>query len=81
MIRPFVKCESRNATVSFTGWENGSVETKAVLTSFWENANGEKIGFATNWRREVSTLNLTYNDGKTKRLVLSPLETIELSAE
>lgn len=81
MIRPFVKCESRNATVSFTGWENGSVETKAVLTSFWENANGEKIGFATNWRREVSTLNLTYNDGKTKSLVLSPLETIELRAE
>lgn len=81
MIRPFVKCSSKPITLNFTGWENGSVETSEILVSFWENASGEKIGFATNWRRESSTLNLTYNDGKTKSRILAPLETIEFSVE
>ena len=81
MIRPFLKCESRPAVVDFEGWRSGSVETTEVLTSFWENAKGERIGFASNWRREPSELKITHPDGRTETRTLAPLETIELFAE
>ena len=78
MIRPFVSCESRTAEVDYKGWESGKVETTEVLTSFWENARGERIGFASNWRREPSELKITYSDGRVETRTLAPLETIEI---
>jgi hypothetical protein len=78
MIRPFVKCESRPAVVDFEGWKSGSVETSEVLTSFWENAKGERIGFASNWRREPSELKITHADGRVEMRTIAPLETIEI---
>ena len=80
MVRPFVACESRPATVAYEGWRSGTVETAEVLTSFWENAKGERIGFASNWRREPSELKITYADGRAETRVLAPLETIVLQA-
>ena len=79
MIRPFVRCESRPAKVDYEGWESGSVETTEVLTSFWENAKGERIGFASNWRREPSELKITYADGRVETRTLASLETIEIN--
>ena len=79
MIRPFVKCESRPAKVGYALWgTKGTVETTEVLTSFWENAKGERIGFASNWRQEPSDLTLTYPDGRVEKRRLAPLEAIEL---
>jgi hypothetical protein len=81
MIRPFVKCSSESTTVSFTGWEKGAVETSSILVSFWENPKGQRIGFATNWRREASAFEITSGNGKQQTRILSPLETIELRVE
>ena len=81
MVKPFLKCESRPATVKFEGWRSGTVETTEVLTSFWENAKGERIGFASNWRSEPSELKITHTDGRVETRSLAPLETIELKAE
>ena len=81
MIRPFVRCESRPATVEYQGWQSGTVETVEVLTSFWENAKGEKIGFASNWRQEPSSLQITHADGRVETRILAPLETVEIKAE
>ena len=78
MIRPFLKCESRLATVKFEGWVSGTVETTEVLTSFWENDKGKRIGFASNWRREPSELKITHADGRIETRTLAPLEVIEL---
>ena len=81
MIRPFVKCESRPVTLSCSLWGvKNSMEVEEVLTSFWENAKGERIGFASNWRREPSELKITYADGRAETRVLAPLETIVLQA-
>ncbi len=79
MIRPFLKCESRPATVEYRGWASGTVETTEILTSFWENAKGERIGFASNWRQEPSELKITHADGRVETRTLAPLETIELN--
>ena len=38
----------------------------------------ERIGFATNWRREPSDLKITHADNQTETRHLAPLETIEL---
>ncbi|MBR4651994.1 MAG: hypothetical protein IKO72_01415 [Kiritimatiellae bacterium] len=81
MIRPFVKCESRPAKVEFEGWRSGTVATVEVLTSFWENAKGERIGFASNWRSDSSDLKITHKDGRVETRRLAPLETIELKGE
>ena len=66
-------------TVKFEGWRSGTVETAEVLTSFWENAKGERIGFVSNWRREPSELTITHADGRVEKRTLAPLETIELA--
>ena len=81
MIRPFVKCESRPATVKYEGWRRGAVETTEILASFWENAKGERIGFASNWRSEPSVLTITHADGRIETRTLAPLETVELPGE
>ena len=78
MVRPFLKCESCTATICYTGWESGNVEVDEVLTSFWENAMGERIGFASNWRQEPSDLKITYADGRVDTRRLAPLETITI---
>jgi len=79
MIRPFVTCESRPAKI-FYSWRrgNGSVEMTEVLTSFWENAKGERIGFASNWRQVPSVLTIINPDGRSETRTIAPLETIEL---
>ena len=79
MISPFLKCESRPATIEYRGWTSGTVETTEILTSFWENANGECMGFASNWRTEPSELRIAYADGSTETRTLAPLETIEIN--
>jgi hypothetical protein len=81
MIRPFVACESRSAEVEYEGWGKGKVKTHEVLTSFWENAKGERIGFASNWRREPSELKIVHADGRTETRLLAPLETVVLKAD
>lgn len=80
MIRPFARCESRPAQVGYAIWgAEGAVDTTEVLTSFWENAEGERIGFASNWRQEPSGLTVTYPDGRVETHRLTPLETIVLA--
>ena len=55
-----------------------SVEVPEVIVSFWENAKGARIGFATNWRHEPSELKISGADGQAEIRRLAPLETIEL---
>ena len=50
-----------------------------VMVSFWENARGERIGFATNWRREPTDLKIIHVNGPTETRRLASLETIELT--
>ena len=42
---------------------------------------GERIGFASNWRREPSELRITYADGRAETRRLAPLEVIEIADE
>ena len=58
--------------------KEGTAELESIITSFWENAKGERIGFATNWRREPAEFNITQDDGRMETRRLAPLETIEL---
>ena len=82
MIRPFVKCESRKVRFNCELWgTNNSVEVQEVLTSFWEDARGERIGFASNWRQEPAELKITHVDGRVETRRIAPLEVIELNGE
>ena len=79
MVKPFLKCASQPIKMAYHSYgEEGTAELESIITSFWENAKGERIGFATNWRREPSELKLTRNDGQKETRRLAPLETIEL---
>lgn len=79
MVKPFLKCESRPVKMIYNCWdEKGEAEVPSVVTSFWENAKGERIGFATNWKREPSEFKVTHADGRAEIRRLAPLETIEL---
>ena len=79
MIKPPFKYESQPARITYEGWgAKGEIEVQSVFVSFWENAKGERIGFATKWRSEPSELRISHDDGQIKTLRLSPLETIEL---
>ena len=79
MIKPFIRCESRPTRLLVSKERRQySPEVSEVFVSFWENAKGERIGFATNWRREPSDLKITRSDGQTETRRLAPLETIEL---
>lgn len=79
MIRPFARCESRPARLSYNAWWKVDFDVREVLTSFWENEAGERIGFASNWRREPSELTVAYPDGRMETHRLAPLETIVLA--
>ena len=82
MIKPFIRCESRPTKLLVSKERfKYSPEVSEVLVSFWENAKGERIGFATNWRRESSDLKITRSNGQTENRHLAPLETIELTVE
>ena len=79
MVKPPFKCEPPPVKMIYTCWgETGSIEVPSVLVSFWENAKSERVGFATNWRREPSDLKVTRADGCIEAHRLAPLETIEL---
>ena len=79
MIKPFLTCVSRPVKMLYHSWgEAGTVELESVIASFWENAKGERIGFATNWRRDPSDLTIADPDGHVETRRLAPLETIEL---
>ena len=54
-------------------------ETPEVLTSFWEDASGRQIGFATNWRNHETPLELSWPDGVREMRLLAPHETIVLT--
>ncbi len=78
MVKPFIKCESRPTTllVCKETYEY-SPEVPEVFVSFWENAKGDHVGFASNWRREPADLKITRADGQTETRRLAPLETME----
>ena len=79
MVKPFVKCESRSTKLLVReNTQDYSPDVPEVFVSFWENAKGERVGFATNWRREPSDLKITRADGRTETRRFAPLETIEL---
>ena len=82
MVKPPFKCESRRTKLSVRADNHEfSPEVPEVLVSFWENAEGKRIGFATNWRREPSDLRITRDDGHAATRRLAQLETIELQAD
>ena len=78
MVKPFLACASRSAKLRVTQKTAMSVEVPEVIVSFWENAKGARLGFATNWRHEPSELKISSTDGQTEIRRLAPLETIEL---
>ena len=75
MIRPFVRCESAPARLTQGG---NAIDTTEVLTSFWQNRKGERIGFASNWTRHPASLTLAWPDGTRETRLLAPLETVTL---
>ena len=82
MIKPFFRCESRPTRLLVSKERRQySPEVSEVLVSFWENAKGERIGFASNWRQEPSNLRITHADGRVETRTLAPLEVIELRPE
>ena len=80
MIKPFLKCGS-SSTKLIVDKERQvySPDVPDVMVSFWENARGERIGFATNWRREPTDLKIIHVNGPTETRRLASLETIELT--
>ena len=55
-----------------------TIDTTEVLTSFWQNRKGERIGFASNWTRHPARLTLAWPDGTRETRLLAPLETVTL---
>lgn len=78
MIKPYLTCSSHRARLCIREDPCVSVDVPQVLVSFWENAKGERIGFATNWRKEPSEFKVGRSDGQVETRLLAPLETIEL---
>ena len=78
MIKPFLTCSSKPVVLRVYEEPHASVEVPEVFVSFWENAKGERIGFATNWCLERSELKTVRPDGSEKVVRLAPLETIEI---
>jgi len=54
------------------------IETSEVITSFWEDDAGRRLGFATNWEKHPSEITLVKQDGHREKRMVPPLETIEL---
>ena len=46
-----------------------------VLSSFWQAADGARLGFVTNWRGTPRDLAVSYPDGRAEHLSLAPYET------
>ncbi len=79
MIRPFADVGSRSVKLESLVWGGkGSIEVPEILVSFWEDARGRRIAFATNWRQEPSDLKITYADGSAETRTIAPLETVEI---
>ena len=79
MIKPFLKCESRPVKMAYKCWNaTGEADVPGVITSFWENGLGKRIGFATNWRTEPSEIVILRPDGRREKITLGTHETIEL---
>ena len=79
MVKPPFMCASHRTKLCVSNKTNVcSPDVPEVFVSFWENAEGKRIGFATNWRREPSDLKITHADDLEETRRLAPLETIEL---
>lgn len=76
MIRPWVTVTTAFAS-NREQWHPH--DYPCVMSSFWENARGERIGFLTNWLNEPSKATLTYADGRRQELTLAARETIEIN--
>ncbi len=46
-----------------------------VLSSYWRDAAGNRLGLVTNWQCEPVTVQVFYADGRKRALTLEPLET------
>ena len=75
MVRPPKRVSS--ATVRIDGDPSGG-DYPTILTSFWEDAEGNRKGFATNWMLVPQVLRLTADDGSEESRMIGPLHTIEL---
>ena len=72
MIAPFAVVSSESAS---DGDASSPRQYPSVLSSFWENAKGERIGFLTNWRDCPVKATLTYADGRHEERRLTAHET------
>lgn len=67
---PFIRTLPFNDACSFFAHEY-----PCVLSSFWEDDAGVRLGFLTNWRDEPASATLVFADGRTESLTLSARET------
>ena len=82
MVKPFLTCETRSVKMAYNCWGSaGEAELPGVITSFWENDAGKRIGFATNWTSEPGEIIIVHADGRRETRAIPPCETIELTAE
>ncbi len=73
MTLPFVACASSATRLEEAGRTH---EAPDILTSFWEDASGQRLGFATNWTEKPEPLELSWPDGTRETRLLTPRETI-----
>jgi hypothetical protein len=78
MIRPFVQLETGKNVLHSSGRD---VEIDAVLSSFWQDADGNRIGFVTNYQKKPQTVRIEYPDRRIEEKTLLPLTTIILEDE
>ena len=75
MIRPPFSVETK--LVGVAGDPYGHKYGEA-LWSYWQDADGNTKGFATNWQKHPVTIHLVWPNGKRDSHEIAPLETIEL---
>jgi hypothetical protein len=75
MIKPFASIEAKKNVLHLSGRD---VEIEGVLSSFWQDADGNRIGFATNYLNEKQTVKIEYSDGRSEEKDLLPLSTITM---
>lgn len=80
MIAPPYEVETKPIVFDYDTTYYGirRIETSEIVTSFWENDAGKRLGFATNWTTEPSDLTLVRKDGTCETFSIPPCETIEL---
>ena len=76
MTLSFVKCASPATRIEEAGRTH---EAPDILTSFWEDAAGHRLGFATNWTEKPVPLELSWPDGTRETRLLASRETLVLS--